>query len=99
MDFNTIVNARDTSDDNIKLILTERCHNAVLYYFARFESPTILSPIASPKQYSIYKNLKIGSKLQDYNLEMLKIQRNLLSRRLHRIDEEDIHLIHFHFIN
>lgn len=82
------MNARDTSDDNIKLILTERCHKAVLDYFARFESPTILSPIVSTKQYLIYKNLKIGSKLQEYNLEMLKIQRNLLSRRLHRIDEE-----------
>ena len=82
------MNARDTSDDNIKLILIERFHKAVLDYFARFESPTTLPPIVSAKQSLIYENLKIESKLQDYNLEMLKIQRNLLSRRLHRIDEE-----------
>lgn len=80
--------ARDTSDDNVKLILTERCHKAVLDYFSRFEYPTILSPIVSTKQYLIYKNLKIESKLREYNLEMLKIQRNLLSRRLNRIDKE-----------
>lgn len=81
------MNARDTSDDNIKLIITERCLMAVLDYFADFECPTILSPIWSPKEYSDYKNLKIESKLKDYNLEMLKIQRRLLIQRLNRIDE------------
>jgi hypothetical protein len=44
--------------------------------------------MVSTKQYLIYRNLKIESKLQEYNLEMLKIQRSLLGRRLQRIDEE-----------
>ena len=82
------INFSDTSDDNLKLIITERYRWAVLSYFADFENPTILSPTISLKQYSNYKNLKIESKLNEYNLEMLKNQRNLLSRRLDRIDEE-----------
>lgn len=82
------MNAHDTSDDNLKLIITERYRWAVLSYFADFDTHTILSPTISCEQYSNYKNLKIESKLSEYNLEMLKIQRNLLSRRLHRIDEE-----------
>jgi hypothetical protein len=84
------MNALDTSDDNLKLIITERYHWTVLTYFANFEN---LSPTISPEQYSNYKNLEIESKLQEYNLEMLKIQRSLLSSRLHRI-EEDIKIGH-----
>jgi hypothetical protein len=79
------MNARDTSDDNLKLIITERYRWAVLTYFADFEN---LSPTISPEQYSNYKNSKIESKLNEYNLEMLKNQRYLLSHRLNRIDEE-----------
>lgn len=82
------INSRDTSDDNLKLIITERYRWAVLTYFADLEYPTILSPIISLKQYSNYQNLKIESKLNEYNLELLKNQRNLLSHRLNRIDEE-----------
>ncbi len=82
------MNAKNTSDDNLKLILTERYRWAVLSYFADFENPTILSSTILSKQYSNYKNLKIEDKLNEYNLEMLKNQRNLLSRRLDRIDVE-----------
>jgi hypothetical protein len=81
------MNARDTSDDNIKLIITERCHNSLLEYFAAFECPTILSPDVSPKQFFNYENLNIRGKLNEYNLEMLMIQRNLSIQRLNRINE------------
>ena len=69
-------------------MLTERYLWAVLSYFADFENPTILSSTILSKQYSNYQNLKIEDKLNEYNLEMLKNQRNLLSRRLDRIDVE-----------
>lgn len=80
-------NTRDTSDDNIKLILTERCLKAVLDHFADFECPPILSPIIYSKEYADYANLKIADKVKVYNLEMLEIQRKLLIQRLNRMDE------------